>query len=91
MLMIHFLGDDFSSDMPERLLKLKGGDYYLDMMIAWYFATALAKQYEVILPYIEKAVLPPKIHNKAIQKAIESFRITNEQKVYLKTFKIKKL
>ena len=60
------------------------------MMIAWYFATALAKQYESILPYIEEKKLDNWTHNKAIQKACESYRITPEQKEYLKTFKIKK-
>ena len=59
------------------------------MMIAWFFATALAKQYDAILPYIEEKRLDPWTHNKAIQKAVESFRITPEQKVYLKTLKIK--
>ena len=91
MLMCYFLDEEFKPDYAELVSRVRLDDYYVDMMIAWYFATALAKQYEVILPHIEKAVLPPKIHNKAIQKAIESFRITNEQKVYLKTFKTKKL
>ena len=59
------------------------------MMIAWYFATALAKQYDAILPYIEKNVLDKWTHNKTIQKAIESYRITDEQKEYLKSLKIK--
>jgi hypothetical protein len=58
-------------------------------MIAWYFATALAKQYEAILPYIENRRLDTWTHNKAIQKAVESYRITPEQKTYLKTLKIR--
>ena len=59
------------------------------MMRAWYFATALAKQYDAILPYIEEKRLDTWSHNKAIQKSIESYRITDEQKKYLKTLKIK--
>ena len=63
-------------------------EYYLNMMRAWYFATALAKQYDQILPFIEERKLDVWTHNKSIQKAIESYRITPEQKVYLKTLKI---
>ncbi len=61
--------------------------YYVRMMVAWFFATALAKQYDATLPYIENHVLPVWTHNKAIQKAVESFRITDSQKAYLKTLK----
>ena len=60
------------------------------MMIAWYFATALAKQYELILPFIEEKRLDDWTHNKTIQKAVESYRITAEQKEYLKSLKVKK-
>ena len=60
------------------------------MMIAWYFATALAKQYEAVLPYLQEKRLADWTHNKAIQKSVESFRITPEQKEYLKTLKVKK-
>lgn len=60
------------------------------MMIAWYFATALAKQYETALPFIESRALPEFVHNKTIQKACESYRLTPEQKIYLKTLKILK-
>ena len=60
------------------------------MMVAWYFATALAKQYDAVLPYIEEKRLAPWTHNKAIQKAVESRRITPEQKAYLKSLKIPK-
>ena len=60
------------------------------MMTAWYFATALAKQYEAVLPYIENHRLDTWTHNKAIQKAVESYRITPEQKAYLKTLKIRR-
>lgn len=69
--------------------KVSYDKYYVDMEIAWYFATALAKQYEATLPYIENKVLNPWAHNKAIQKARESYRITSEQKQYLNTLKIK--
>ncbi|MBO4396350.1 MAG: DNA alkylation repair protein [Eubacterium sp.] len=65
-------------------------EYYIQMMIAWYFATALAKQYDAILPYIEEQRLAEWTHNKAIQKSIESYRITPEQKDYLRTLKIKR-
>ena len=62
-------------------------DYYLKMMVAWYFATALAKQYDAVIPFIEDHKLEPWTHNKAIQKAVESYRITPEQKAYLRTLK----
>ena len=70
--------------------EIRSEEYYVNMMIAWYFATALAKQYETILPYIEKQKLDVWTHNKTIQKACESYRITSEQKAYLRTLKIKK-
>ena len=69
--------------------QIRSEEYYVNMMIAWYFATALAKQWEETVPYIEKQVLDKWTHNKAIQKAIESYRITNEQKEYLRTWRIK--
>jgi len=69
---------------------IRSGEYYVHMMIAWYFATALAKQYDQILPYIEKQKLDVWTHNKTIQKAVESYRITTEQKEYLKGLKIRK-
>ena len=68
---------------------IKSQEYYVNMMIAWYFATALAKQYEAVLPFIEEKRLEKWTHNKAIQKSVESYRITPEQKAYLKTLKIK--
>ena len=64
--------------------------YYINMMIAWYFATALAKQYDAVLPFIEEKRLDVWTHNKAIQKSVESYRITDEQKEYLKSLRIKK-
>ena len=69
--------------------KVKSNEYYINMMKSWYFATALAKQYNKTIPYIENNKLDTWVHNKTIQKAIESYRITNSQKDYLKTLKIK--
>ena len=57
------------------------------MMIAWYMATALAKQWNAVIPYIEQRKLSPWVHRKTIQKAVESYRITDEQKIYLKSFR----
>ena len=89
MLMEHYLNEDFSSEYPEMVAKIRSDEYYVNMMIAWYFATALAKQYETAITYIEEQKLDVWTHNKAIQKARESYRITPEQKEYLKTLKIK--
>ena len=90
MLMEHFLDDDFDLKYPEAVSKIRSDEYYVNMMTAWYFATALAKQYESVLPYIEGKKLDTWTHNKAIQKAVESYRITDEQKAYLKSLKEKK-
>ena len=90
MLMEHFLDEDFDPKYPEMVAKLRSEEYYINMMIAWYFATALAKQYDTVIPYIEKKKLDVWTHNKTIQKAIESYRITPEQKEYLRSLKIKK-
>lgn len=89
MLMRHFLDDNFEREYLDLVSGVKSDEYYINMMIAWYFATALAKQWESTLPYIENKVLDVWVHNKAIQKAVESNRITGEQKAYLKTLKIK--
>ena len=89
MLMEHFLDEDYDVKYPAMVAKLRSDEYYVNMMIAWYFATALAKQYDTIVPYIEKKKLDKWTHNKAIQKSVESYRITDEQKAYLKTLKIK--
>ncbi len=88
MLMQHYLDDDFDIKYPKMVAKIKSEEYYINMMIAWYFATALAKQYDKIIPFIEKKKLGSWTHNKTIQKAIESYRITDEQKIYLKSLKI---
>lgn len=89
MLMQHFLEEHFQIEYVEQVASIRTEEYYVNMMIAWYFATALAKQYDAVLPYIEKQKLAVWTHNKAIQKAIESYRITPEQKNYLRTLKIK--
>ena len=89
MLMVHFLDEDFDRSYLEMVAQIRSEEYYINMMIAWYFATALAKQYEAALPYIEERRLAPWTHNKAIQKAIESRRISVEQKAYLRTLKIR--
>ncbi|WP_022763074.1 DNA alkylation repair protein [Butyrivibrio sp. AD3002] len=89
MLMQHFLDDDFDISYPEMVAKIRSDEYYVNMMTAWYFATALAKQYDAILPFIEDKRLEPWTHNKAIQKSVESYRITPEQKEYLKSLKIR--
>ena len=88
MLMEHFLDDNFDPLYPELVAKLRSEEYYVNMMIAWFFATALAKQYESILPFIEEKKLDDWTHNKAIQKSLESRRITEEQKLYLKSLKL---
>ena len=90
MLMEHFLDEDFDPVYPKMISEIRSDEYYINMMIAWYFATALAKQYDVILPYIEGRRLEAWTHNKAIQKAVESNRIASELKEYLKTLKQKK-
>lgn len=89
MLMSFYLDERFEPLYLEKVARVKSEEYYINMMIAWYFATALAKQYEAALPYIENRRLERWTHNKTIQKAVESYRITDRQKAYLKTLKIK--
>ena len=89
MLMQHFLDEDFKPEYLEWVAKIKSDEYYVNMMISWYFATALAKQYEIAIPYIENKKLDTWCHNKTIQKSLESLRITPEQKDYLRSLKIK--
>ena len=67
---------------------IRSDEYYVSMMIAWYFATALAKQYDSVLPYLQEKKLDERTHNKAIQKCLESFRITPEQKMFLRTLRV---
>ena len=88
MLMNEFLDADFKPEYLDLVAQKRGEDYYLKMMVAWYFATALAKQYDATLPVIESRRLEPWTHNKAIQKAIESFRVTDEHKAYLRTLRV---
>ena len=90
MLMEHYLDGDFDPAYPEMAAGVRSEEYYVNMMTAWYFATALAKQYDAILPYIEEHRLDDWTHNKAIQKAIESYRIAPERKDYLRTLKTTK-
>ena len=89
MLMEHFLDEDFDPKYPEMVAVLRSDEYYVNMMIAWYFATALAKQYEIVLPFIEGKKLDDWTHNKAIQKSIESYRVPDEHKQYLRSLRVK--
>ena len=89
ILLSFYLDEAFQPKFLERVAQIRSEEYYVNMMIAWYFATALAKQYEYALPYIEEQRLDKWTHNKTIQKAIESYRITKEQKKYLRTWKRK--
>ena len=84
MLMTHFLDDSFSADFLEIPAAIRSEEYYVKMMVAWFFATALAKQWEATLPYLENRQLDPWTHRKTIQKAIESYRIPPERKDYLR-------
>ncbi len=87
MLMSHYLDDDFKEEYLKIPAKVKLDDYYSKMMVAWFFATALAKQWDKTIPYIENNMLNVWTHNKTIQKAKESYRITPEQKEYLNLLK----
>ena len=88
ILMSHYLDKDFKTEYLEIPASVTSEEYYVKMMVAWFFATALAKQWDATIPYIEQNRLAPWTHNKTIQKAIESYRITPEQKEYLRTLKI---
>ncbi len=87
MLMNEYLGDDFKEEYLKLIASIKTNDYYLKMMIAWYFATALAKRYNETIPYLENNSLDEWVHKKTIQKAIESYRVSEEHKKYLSTLK----
>ena len=89
MLLVRFLDEDFDKKHLDMVCFVKSDEYYIKMMQAWYFATALAKNYDEVLPFIENKTLEKWTHNKTIQKAAESYRVTDEQKTYLKTLKIK--
>ena len=86
-LMRFYLNDEFKEEYLELVSKIKSNEYYVNMMIAWFFATSLAKQYDSTIKYIESNKLDTWVHNKTIQKAIESYRITDKQKDYLRKYK----
>lgn len=88
-LMKFFMNERLDEKHLKLLLNIKADEYYINMAIAWYLATALASCWDLVIPYIEKQKFSKWVHNKAIQKAVESYRITKEQKEYLKTLKIK--
>ena len=88
MLMSLYLDEAFQTEYLAMAAEVRSEEYYVNMMTAWFFATALAKQYEAALPYMEERRLTPWVHNKAIQKAIESYRVSDEHKAYLKTLRI---
>ena len=86
-LMRFYLENNFDVSYAEMVAKIKSDEYYVNMMRAWYFATALAKNYDEVLPFVENKVLVIFTHNKTIQKAIESYRISDEQKRVLRKLK----
>lgn len=90
MLMQHFLDEDFNGKYPERVTAIRSEEYYVNMMIAWYFATALAKQYDAVLPYITEKRLDPWVQRMTIRKARESFRVTEEHKEFLSQYRIRR-
>ncbi len=90
MSMSHFLDEDFDQQLATKISKIRSNEYYVNMMKAWYFATALSKQWDAIISFVEKKKLDAWSHNKTIQKARESYRITKPQKEYLNTLKINK-
>lgn len=87
MLMCHFLDEDFAPEYLELVASVSHQDYYVKMMVAWFFATALAKQYDAAIAYIAEHRLDPWIHRKTIQKAVESYRIAPERKQILKLYR----
>ena len=89
MLMRYYLEEEFKIEYPEKVAAIRSEEYYVNMVRAWYFATSLAKKYDQVLPFLEEQKMDVWTHNKTIQKAIESYRITLEQKEYLRTLKIK--
>ena len=86
--MNYYLGDDFKEEHIQRVAEVKLDDYYVKMMIAWYLATGFAKNYDDFIKPIENHAFDVFTHNKAIQKAVESYRVSDEHKAYLKTLKI---
>lgn len=88
LLLSNYLDERFKPEMLELVSAVKSEEYYINMMIAWYFSFALIKQYDAAIPYIKKQTLAPFTHNKTIQKAVESYRIPAEIKDYLRTLKV---
>lgn len=88
MLMQHFLEEDFQPEYLQMVTSVYSEEYYINMEIAWYMATALAKQWDAAIPYLEESVMEKWTHNKTISKAVDSYRITKEQKDYLRTLRI---
>ena len=88
MLMRFYLDEKFESEYLEMVAAVKSGEYYVRMMVAWYFATALAKQYDAAVMFLEEKRLEPWTHNKTIQKSVESYRIDDEKKAYLRSLKV---
>lgn len=89
MLMCHFLDEDFCEEYLRWVSEIRSEEYYINMMLAWYFATALAKQYDKAVLYLENRKLGDMVHNMTIRKASESYRVSDEHKAYLKKLKIK--
>lgn len=87
ILMSHYLDDDFRPEYLDIPGSVHSDEYYVKMMVAWFFATALAKKWDETIKYIEEYKLDIWVHNKTIQKACESNRISSEQKDYLRTLK----
>ena len=87
--MNYYLNEDFKEEHLDRVQEVKLDDYYVQMMIAWYLATGLAKNYDFFIKVIEEHKFNSAIHNKAIQKALESFRVSDDHKAYLKILKVK--
>jgi len=88
MTMSHFLDEDFNADWLFKIAQIRSCEYYVNMMIAWFFATALAKQWDRAIDFLTGRRLEKWVHNKTIQKAVESYRISPEQKEYLKLLKV---
>lgn len=88
MLLCHYLEDAFTPEIPALVAGVESEEYYVQMMQAWFFATALAMQWDAALPYLLEHRLTPWVHNKTIQKAVESYRITAAQKAYLKALRV---
>lgn len=88
MLMRLYLDEDFKPEYADLVAGVTSEEYYVNMMIAWYMATALAKQWDAIIPYVEEHRFSDWVHRKTIQKAVESYRITDEQKGYLRSLRV---